>query len=190
MLMISQRDRIDSPKYSRRSRMIGSNRISDVRRLLLALICALFVSSASAQQEAAGTLRRASTPAVMKPASELVGQSLGLSASILALGAVLLVASRLYQGRLRNSRWPGQASPASTDRPQVTGRVRLTPRQSVHVLRIGNRVLVLGTGSQGSPELLSEWQADSDLHPPTIQELDDPVQIQALSIAPQSEAAA
>jgi flagellar biogenesis protein FliO len=42
-------------------------------------------------------------------------------------------------------------------RGEVLQRIMLNSRQSVYVLRIGGRVMVVGTGSQDAPQLLSEW---------------------------------
>lgn len=95
-----------------------------------------------------------------RPATELLGRSLGLTAGVLAVGAVLLVASRKYTSRLLPEQGLGPTH-AAAQRPRVTGRVRLTPRQTVHVLAIGQRVLVLGTGPQGAPELLTEWSLET-----------------------------
>jgi flagellar protein FliO/FliZ len=39
---------------------------------------------------------------------------------------------------------------------QVIGRVSLSPRHTVYMLRVGRRVLLVGAGSQGSPSLISE----------------------------------
>jgi hypothetical protein len=39
---------------------------------------------------------------------------------------------------------------------QVVGRVGLSPKHTVYLLRVGQRVLLVGTGSQGSPRLLGE----------------------------------
>jgi Flagellar biosynthesis protein, FliO len=39
---------------------------------------------------------------------------------------------------------------------QVVGRVSLSPRHSVVLLRIGDRVLIVGAGTQGPPALLGE----------------------------------
>ena len=165
--------------------MIGSTPVRLRRCLFVVVLCALSTSPLIAQDPPA---RRISAPA-MKPATELIGQSLGLSASILAIGAVLLIAGRHYQSRLVQS---GRLGPVAglSDRPQVTGRIRLTPRQSVHVVRVGGRVLVLGTGPQGSPELLTEWQADSESQDLMIQELTNNAPFPALTILPDSEAAA
>lgn len=169
----------------RRSRMIGSIPIRLHRWPFAVVLCAFSGLPVIAQDPPA---RRTIAPA-MKPASELIGQSLGLSASILAIGAVLLIAGRHYQSRMtRSGRLGAIAGPS--DRPQVTGRIRLTPRQSVHVVRVGGRVLVLGTGPQGSPELLTEWQADAESQDLTIQELSDTNPAQSLAILPESEAAA
>ena len=38
----------------------------------------------------------------------------------------------------------------------VVGRVSLSPRHSVYLLRVGRRVLLVGTGPQGPPALISE----------------------------------
>jgi hypothetical protein len=40
---------------------------------------------------------------------------------------------------------------------KVIGRVRLAPGHAVHLLRAGDRVLVIGTGPGGAPALLGEW---------------------------------
>jgi flagellar biogenesis protein FliO len=151
----------------------------------VALLCASSVSNVIAQDAPA---RRINAPAT-KPASALISQSLGLSASILAIGAVLLIAGRHYQSRLIKSGRPGPVNDLS-DRPQVTGRIRLTPRQSVHVVRVGGRVLVLGTGPQGSPELLTEWHADLESQDHTFQDLNRLDTAPSLTILPDSEAAA
>ncbi len=39
---------------------------------------------------------------------------------------------------------------------QVVGRVSLSPKHSVYLLRVGRRVLVLGAGPQGPPALITE----------------------------------
>lgn len=39
---------------------------------------------------------------------------------------------------------------------QVVGRVGLSPKHSVYLLRIGRRVLVVGAGPQGPPSLIAE----------------------------------
>ena len=49
---------------------------------------------------------------------------------------------------------------------QVIGRVSLSPRQSIVLVRAGNRVLLIGTGAQGAPSLLGELPADEDDGPP------------------------
>jgi hypothetical protein len=40
---------------------------------------------------------------------------------------------------------------------KVIGRVSLTPKHAVCMVRVGRRVLVVGTGPQGSPSLISEF---------------------------------
>jgi flagellar biogenesis protein FliO len=39
---------------------------------------------------------------------------------------------------------------------QVVGRVSLSPKHTVYLLRVGQRVLLVGTGPQGAPSLLGE----------------------------------
>jgi hypothetical protein len=39
---------------------------------------------------------------------------------------------------------------------RVVGRVSLSPRHSIFMVKVGQRVLVVGTGSQGAPSLLGE----------------------------------
>lgn len=39
----------------------------------------------------------------------------------------------------------------------VLGRTALTPKHHVHLLRAGDRILIIGTGPGGSPAFLGEW---------------------------------
>jgi flagellar biogenesis protein FliO len=39
---------------------------------------------------------------------------------------------------------------------EVVGRVSLSPKHSVYLLRVGRRVLVVGAGPQGPPALITE----------------------------------
>ena len=41
---------------------------------------------------------------------------------------------------------------------QVVGRVSLSPKHSVYMLRVGQRVLLLGAGPQGPPSLITELE--------------------------------
>jgi flagellar protein FliO/FliZ len=45
----------------------------------------------------------------------------------------------------------------------VVGRASLSPKHTVYLLRVGERVLILGTGPQGSPTLLGELTEPDDL---------------------------
>src|SRR5579883_589595 len=45
---------------------------------------------------------------------------------------------------------------AATGSVQVVGRVSLSPKHSVYLLRVGRRVLLVGAGPQGPPALISE----------------------------------
>ena len=46
---------------------------------------------------------------------------------------------------------------------RVVGRTSLSPRHTVHLLSIGQRVLIVGTGPQGAPSLLGELTDPDDL---------------------------
>ncbi len=47
----------------------------------------------------------------------------------------------------------------------VVGRVSLSPRHSVYVLRVGRRMLLVGAGPQGAPTLISELDDVAELAP-------------------------
>jgi flagellar protein FliO/FliZ len=51
---------------------------------------------------------------------------------------------------------------------QVVGRVSLSPKHSVYLLRVGRRVLVVGAGPQGPPALITEL-VDEPQEPPAPQ---------------------
>jgi flagellar biogenesis protein FliO len=63
---------------------------------------------------------------------------------VLAICGAICVAARKY--------WP-QESAGSV---RVVGRVSLSSRHSIYLVRAGERVLLIGTGSQGAPSLLGE----------------------------------
>jgi flagellar biogenesis protein FliO len=63
---------------------------------------------------------------------------------VLAAGGGLAAAARRFR--------PGSATGAV----QIVGRVSLSPKHSVYVLRVGRRVLLVGAGTQGPPALISE----------------------------------
>lgn len=50
---------------------------------------------------------------------------------------------------------------------RVVGQVGLGPRHAVHLLRAGDRTLIIGTGPQGAPALLGEWSEPIQPEPPT-----------------------
>lgn len=50
---------------------------------------------------------------------------------------------------------------------RVVGQVGLGPRHAVHLLRAGDRTLIIGTGPQGAPALLGEWSELIQPEPPT-----------------------
>jgi hypothetical protein len=48
---------------------------------------------------------------------------------------------------------------------QVVGRVSLSPKHAVYLLRAGRRLLLVGTGPQGAPSLISELEDPTELEP-------------------------
>jgi flagellar biogenesis protein FliO len=78
-------------------------------------------------------------------------------ALVLALGGGLAAAARRLSPR------SGAAG------LQVVSRVSLSPKHSVYLLRAGTRVLLVGTGPQGAPALISELDEIPTLEPATGQ---------------------
>jgi len=78
-------------------------------------------------------------------------------AVLLALGGGLAAAARRLSPR------SGAAG------LQVVSRVSLSPKHSVYLLRAGTRVLLVGTGPQGAPALISELDEIPPLEPATGQ---------------------
>jgi flagellar protein FliO/FliZ len=78
--------------------------------------------------------------------------STGIALALAICGAAC-VAARKY--------WPQN----STGLLRVVGRVSLSPRQSIYLVRAGRRVILIGAGGQGAPTLLgelSETEQDED----------------------------
>jgi flagellar biogenesis protein FliO len=48
---------------------------------------------------------------------------------------------------------------------QIVSRVSLSPKHSVYLLRAGTRVLLVGTGPQGAPALISELDEIPQVEP-------------------------
>jgi flagellar biogenesis protein FliO len=69
--------------------------------------------------------------------------STGIALALAICGAAC-VAARKY--------WPQN----STGMVRVVGRVSLSPRQSIYLVRAGRRVILIGAGGQGAPTLLGE----------------------------------
>jgi flagellar biogenesis protein FliO len=62
---------------------------------------------------------------------------------------------------------------APTGAVQVVGRVSLSPKHSIYLLRIGRRVLLVGAGPQGPPSLISELEELPET-PPNYPQGEDP----------------
>lgn len=67
----------------------------------------------------------------------------GIALALAVVGGIAVVGRRFAPG----------PSPGSV---QVVGRVSLSPKHSVYMLRVGGRVLLLGAGPQGPPTLITE----------------------------------
>ena len=78
----------------------------------------------------------------------------GFALALFGLGAAVL-------STRRRSTKPGD----ETTVLRVAGRVALSPRQAVHLLKVGDRTILIGTGTQGPPSFLGEW-TDSVASPP------------------------
>lgn len=109
-------------------------------------------------QPSATVARKAAGP---KPSSELLGRSLGLSAGILALGGAILLANRILVRR-SPSRLTGQNAENLLDRGEVVQRIRLSGKQTLHVVQFGENVLLIGTGADDAPRLLTQWAAPAE----------------------------
>jgi flagellar protein FliO/FliZ len=105
---------------------------------------------------AAGTGRARSSSSGWPPGGKGSGAApVGWSAT--ALVATVLAACG---GLAVAARRMGPRDPAGAVR--VVGRVGLSPRHSVHVLRVGGRTLLVGTGPQGPPALIAELDQVAD----------------------------
>jgi flagellar biogenesis protein FliO len=74
---------------------------------------------------------------------------LGVGLALAALGAGVVLARGGLGGR------PGAAGGL-----QLVGRAALGPGQAAHLVRVGDRLLVVGTGRGGAPRLLADLDAD------------------------------
>ncbi|MDB5351253.1 MAG: flagellar biosis protein [Planctomycetota bacterium] len=77
----------------------------------------------------------------------------GIAVALAAFGAIGLGAKKLRPG--------AEAGPL-----KVIGRTVLSPRHSVYLLRAGDRILIVGAGSQGPPSLLGEL-TEAEVSTPT-----------------------
>ncbi len=120
-----------------------------------AIACALALSFAADLRADDGDAARHSMPrASLKGAPRSAGASggfwvgtAGIALALAAFGALSLGARAWRPG--------GEPGPL-----KVIGRAGLTPRQSVFLLRAGDRVFLVGAGGQGPPSLLGELSQD------------------------------
>jgi flagellar protein FliO/FliZ len=74
----------------------------------------------------------------------------GIALALACFGAISMASRRLLPGRS-----PGPF--------EVMARASLSPKHTVHLLRAGDRTLIVGTGPQGPPALLGEWTGPVEL---------------------------
>ena len=113
---------------------------------LAAIVCVIQAPHARAEQPP----RPSAHP---RPSGEL-GSAAWVSTAVLAVGLCVIVGMAAMSRRF--------TSPAGARQPRIVGRVALSPRHSVHLLQVGRRVLLLGTGPQGTPTLLAELDPIDD----------------------------
>ncbi len=78
----------------------------------------------------------------------------GITAALAVFGGISLASKRFGL----NLGLPGDSGPL-----RVVGQARLSPKQSVYLVRVGDRVLILGTGPQGAPTPLGEVTDPAEL---------------------------
>jgi len=76
----------------------------------------------------------------------------GMALAVAICGAIGVVARRF-------------APRAANGAIQVVGRVSLSPKHTVYLLRVGQRVLLVGAGPQGAPALLGELDDFPEVSP-------------------------
>lgn len=100
----------------------------------------------------AGSLPRAVRPGGSDPWAMA---TIGITLVLAVCGGIIAAGRRLMP----------QGAGASM---HVVGRVSLSPKHTVYMLRVGDRVLVVGVGPQGAPALITELDQIAELepHPP------------------------
>jgi hypothetical protein len=79
----------------------------------------------------------------------------GLALALAVFGAVSMASRKLMPGR--------GAGPF-----EVLARASLSPKHTVHLVRAGDRMLIVGTGPQGPPALLGDWSGPLEPRRPAV----------------------
>jgi flagellar protein FliO/FliZ len=87
------------------------------------------------------------------------------------IALALAICGGLSVATRRGWRWPQIASAGTL---RVVGRTSLSPRHTVHLLSVGGRVLIVGTGPQGAPSLLGELTDPDELQRLVSRRPEDP----------------
>ena len=138
--------------------------------LLLLLLALTLITQARAQEDdgpTAPTSTRRVHP-IQRPGqagATTTAPVSGWSYGTLGIGAVLAGVG-LYAFVIR--RYPQTPRPTHGNAIQVLGRQSLGGRHSIYTVRVGSRTLLVGTGTQGPPTLLTEL--DDWLDEPSPQE--------------------
>ena len=131
-------------------------------------ILLLSSSAASVKADAISEIPRHKIDSSTRPdrSSAMAQRSQGVSSGWW-IGSVTLalMLGGLGVAGLAARRFLPSGDPAGT--LQVVGRTSLSSKQAVYLLRVGERVLIVGSGAQGAPSLLGE--------------LDDPLEISRLT---------
>lgn len=160
-------------RTSRRGRR--PRRFVPTAALLLALVPSALPARADAGPTAAATSAATKRPfsprgatATSRPTPGAEGSGgwwLGTAGIALALAACgwMSVAARRYL--------PGASLATGSARAtlRVVGRTSLSPRHTVYLLDVGDRVLIVGTGPQGAPSLLGEMSGPDSPERPSPQ---------------------
>jgi hypothetical protein len=123
-----------------------------------AIACALALSFAADLRADDGKAARHAMPGTSpRGATRSAGASGGFWLGTAGIAVALAAFGALSLGA-RTWRPGGDPGPL-----KVIGRASLTPRQSVFLLRAGERVFLVGAGGQGPPSLLGELSEDEVL---------------------------
>ena len=116
-------------------------------RLLVVALAVMAARRAGRRRRAAATSGRPRREAKSASRSE------GSAGTWLGAGGVAAALAAFGARQPGVATWQGERGVADAPR---RGRSSLSPRHAIHLVRVGDRTLILGTGPQGAPALLGE----------------------------------